>query len=90
MKSLSKLALPLLTVVGVTTTLFSPAFAQLDSTTKQIIEEQDRMTQDMILFTQLAERQNQLRYPCSQGDQRACEEIRQIDRQIEQLMNRLN
>ena len=90
MKSLSKLALHLLTVIGVTTTLLSPASAQLDSRTQELLDGYDSMTRDMVLFTQLAERQNQLRYPCSQGDQRACEEIRQIDRQIEQLMNRLN
>lgn len=93
MKSLKKYALPFLIVFSSGLGFSSPSFAQYDhlpSETQEILEGYDGMMDNTDRFIQIVERQQQLQYPCQQGDQRACAEIKQLDREIERMTQRLN
>jgi hypothetical protein len=84
MKSLAKYALPLVTVLSSGLGLVSPAFAQSDYT-QELIDGMDQITRDMQRFNEIAERQNALRGPCNNGNQRACAEIQQLDRELQRM-----
>ena len=97
MKSLKKYALPFFVVFSSGLGFSSPSFAQYNPRydnvtpeTRDILETGDQMTRDLYRFNQIVERQNQLQYPCSEGDQRACAEIQQLNQEIERMTQRLN
>ena len=94
MKFIKKHALPFLVVFSSGLGLANPSFAQhnsyphVTSEARDILIEQDELIREMARFGEIVERQHQLRYPCSQGNENACAEIQQLDREIEAMIQR--
>ena len=88
MQRFSKYTLPLVAILVSTFSISNSVFAQPSRETQEIIGEYERTMQDMQKVAAMAQRQNALRGPCNNGNQRACAEIRQIDQEITRMINR--
>ena len=86
MQRFSKYTLPLLAVLVSTVGISNSVFAQASRETQEIIGEYERTMQNMQKVAKMAQRQNELRGPCNNGNQQACAEIRQIDQEIKRMM----
>ncbi len=86
MQRFSKYTLPLLAVLVSTVGISNSIFAQPSRETQQILEEYERTMQGMQKVAAMVERQNALRLPCNNGNQRACAEIRRLDQEIKRMM----
>ncbi|MGK7953679.1 MAG: hypothetical protein AB4063_00200 [Crocosphaera sp.] len=84
MQRFSKYTLPLVAVLVSTVGISNSALAQYGHETDRILGDYNNMIQDMQKFTAIVERQNALRGPCNNGNQRACAEIRRLDKKLQE------